>query len=96
MPFKLQQFGESRVFEVDWIWILTGMLDMRKIVLALTAMAAFTGSAVAADLAARPYQGPSAGRGGCQLDRLLDFGRLRLWFVRVPALREILPRHLLS
>src|ERR1700682_645486 len=35
--------------------LITEELDMKKLVLALTAVAAFTGSASAADLAARPY-----------------------------------------
>jgi outer membrane immunogenic protein len=40
--------GRSRQFKIE-------DLKMKKLVLALTALAAFTGSASAADLAARPY-----------------------------------------
>ncbi len=47
---------------------------MKKLVLALTAMAAFTAPALAADMAAPLRQGSGSGCSGLQLDRLLDFG----------------------
>ena len=63
-----QHFGPNRAIVASRAWELvhglsavdartlnTEELKMKKIVLALTAVAAFTGSAFAADLAARPY-----------------------------------------
>ena len=76
---------------------------MKKLVIALTALAAFTGSAAAADLGARPYvKAPAPVLPGPELDRFLRFrpgaggGVWGGWgvdshtnFVGVPAQRSI-------
>ena len=50
---------------------------MKKFVIALTAVAAFTGSALAADLAPHAYKAPAPDGAGLQLDRLLHLRRRR-------------------
>ena len=59
---------------------------MKKLVVALTAMAAFTGSASAADMAAAPlHQGARAGCIRAELDRLLHLRRRRRRLWRMPS-----------
>ena len=55
VAFKLHQFPETQLFCSHRICITSGVLNMKKVALALTAMAAFTGSAIAADMAPRAY-----------------------------------------
>ena len=63
---------------------------MKKLVLALTAVAAFTGSAFAADLPARTYTKAPMVAAGSELDRLLH---LRRWRRRVLGGRQRHGRH---
>lgn len=50
-------YSPAKVFGIGAVCtpVITGELKMKKLLLALTAVAAFTGSAMAADLAPRPY-----------------------------------------
>src|SRR5262249_32453416 len=58
-PLRYSFFGESRYFFAHYIRCRSGALlwssFMKKFILALASLAAFSGSALAADLGARPY-----------------------------------------
>ena len=64
---------------------------MKKVVLALTALAAFTGSASAADLARPLRQGSGADGSRAELDRLLHLRRRRRRIVGVRSTRPDRP-----